>query len=84
MDSGVVTMARWYGAGGMQIMIDHGNGFVSLYAHNSAIYVREGQRVEKGEVISFMGSTGKSTGTHLHFGLQKHGVWVNPLNYIRI
>jgi murein DD-endopeptidase MepM/ murein hydrolase activator NlpD len=84
IDNGVVTMARWYGAGGLQIMIDHGNGYVSLYAHSSAIYVKEGDRVTRGQSISYMGCTGRCTGTHLHFGLQRNGVWVNPLAYVPI
>jgi len=83
-DSGVVTMARWYGRGGLQIMIDHGNGFVTLYAHNASIYVKEGQSVTKGQPISYMGCTGSCTGTHVHFGVQRYGVWVNPLAYVPI
>ncbi len=81
-DSGVVTMARWYGAGGLQIIINHGNGFVTLYAHHSAIYVKEGQTVTKGQPIGYMGCTGRCTGTHLHFGVQRNGVWVNPYSYV--
>lgn len=83
-DSGTVIMARWYGAGGLQIMIDHGNGFVTLYAHNSAIYVSEGQQVTRGQPIGYMGSTGRSTGTHLHFGVSRNDIWVNPLAYVSI
>jgi len=83
-DSGVVTRARWSGAGGFQIDIDHGNGFLTLYAHNSAIYVKEGQHVTKGQPISYMGCTGRCTGTHLHFGVRRNGVWVNPLAYVPI
>lgn len=83
-DSGVVTMARWYGAGGLQIMINHGNGFITIYAHHSAIYVKEGQNVTKGQPIGYMGCTGRCTGTHLHFGVQRNGVWVNPLSYVPI
>lgn len=83
-DGGTVTMARWYGAGGLQIMIDHGNGFVTLYAHNSSIYVKEGQKVSRGQAIGYMGCTGRCTGTHLHFGVQKSGIWVNPLTYVPI
>ncbi|MBN2016212.1 M23 family metallopeptidase [Candidatus Dojkabacteria bacterium] len=83
-DGGTVTMARWYGAGGLQIMIDHGNGFVTLYAHHASIYVREGQKVTRGQPIGYMGCTGRCTGTHLHFGVQRNGVWVNPLAYVPI
>ena len=78
------AIARWYGAGGLQIMINHGNGFVTLYAHHSAIYVKEGQSVTRGQPIGYMGSTGRATGTHLHFGVQRNGIWVNPLAYVPI
>lgn len=84
VDGGVVTQARWYGNGGLQIMINHGNGYVSLYAHNSTIYVKEGQQVSKGQAIGYMGATGHAYGTHLHFGLQLNGIWVDPRAYIAI
>ena len=84
VDSGVVTMARWYGAGGLQVMVNHGNGFVSLYAHHSSLYVREGQKVARGQPLGHTGCTGRCTGVHLHFGLSRNGIWVNPLGYIRI
>jgi murein DD-endopeptidase MepM/ murein hydrolase activator NlpD len=83
-DAGVVTMARWYGAGGLQVMINHGNGWVSLYAHHSVLYVSEGQTVTRGQPIGYMGSTGRSSGVHLHFGVSYNGVWVNPLAYVPI
>lgn len=83
-DAGVVTMARWGGRGGLQIMINHGNGFVTLYAHNSAIYVKEGQHVTRGQPIGYMGATGSATGVHLHFGVQRNGVWVDPRIYVPI
>ncbi len=83
-DSGVVTMARWYGSGGLQIIINHGNGYQTLYAHHSAIYVKEGQRVTRGQPIGKMGCTGACTGTHLHFGVAVNGVYLNPLNYVPI
>lgn len=81
-DGGVVTMARWYGAGGLQIMIDHGNGFSTLYAHNAAIYVKEGQSVTRGQPIGYMGATGRATGVHLHFSVSKNGAWLNPVTYV--
>lgn len=83
-DGGTVTMARWYGAGGLQVMINHGNGFVTLYAHHSALYVKEGQTVTRGQPIGYMGCTGRCTGTHLHFGVQLNGIWVNPMAYVPI
>ncbi|MFC1780230.1 peptidoglycan DD-metalloendopeptidase family protein [Patescibacteria group bacterium] len=83
-DAGVVVQARWYGAGGLQVTIDHGNGFATLYAHHSSIYVKEGQSVTRGQPIGYMGATGRSTGTHLHFGVRRNGVWVNPMAYVPI
>jgi murein DD-endopeptidase MepM/ murein hydrolase activator NlpD len=83
-DRGTVTMARWAGNGGLQIMINHGNGFVTLYAHNSALYVSEGQTVERGQPIGFMGRTGHATGIHLHFGLFYNNVCINPRSYVPI
>ncbi|MBR4112354.1 MAG: peptidoglycan DD-metalloendopeptidase family protein [Ruminiclostridium sp.] len=69
---------------GMYVVIDHGNGFQSLYAHCSAIYVTVGQMVNKGDVIASVGSTGWSTGPHLHFEIRKDGSRVDPLNYVTV
>jgi len=83
-DAGVVTVAGWpdgYGYGN-RVMLDHGNGYVTLYAHLSLIQVRVGQRVSRGDVIGQMGNTGRSTGTHLHFEIRKGGALMNPLNYL--
>lgn len=81
-DAGVIVYAGWndYGYGNM-IMIDHGNGFQSLYAHLSAINVGCGQSVGQGQVIGAIGSTGRSSGAHLHFELMA-GVKVNPWDYL--
>jgi len=79
-DSGTVIVAGWvdnYGYGN-RVEIDHGNGFMTRYAHLSAIYVSPGQKVSKGDVIGVMGSTGRSTGTHLHFEIRKDGTALNP------
>ena len=63
--------------------ITHNNtGFVTLYAHGSALYVSAGDKVYKGEHIAAMGSTGISTGSHLHFEMEKNGTKVDPLNYL--
>ena len=83
-DSGTVIGAGWldgYGYGN-RVIIDHGNGFVTLYAHLSVAQVRNGQRVNRGDVIGQMGSTGKSTGVHLHFEVRKGGVLLNPLGFL--
>lgn len=81
-DAGVIVYAGWndYGYGNM-IMVDHGNGFQSLYAHLNALNVGCGQSVGQGEVIGAVGSTGRSSGPHLHFELMA-GMKVNPWNYL--
>jgi len=78
-DAGVIVYAGWndYGYGNM-IMIDHGNGFQSLYAHLSAFNVACGQSVGQGDVIGAIGSTGHSSGSHLHFEIRSLSSWVNP------
>ena len=64
------------------IFINHGNGYQTMYAHMSGVAVSRGQSVEKGQLIGFMGSSGRSTGTHLHFEVYVNGVRVNPYNYV--
>ena len=82
-DGGVVTKARDDGDGyGQQVIIDHGNGFVTSYAHNSRVLVTVGQRVAQGEHIANMGSSGDSTGNHCHFEMLLHGAHVDPFEYI--
>ena len=82
-DAGVVVYAGWnnYGYGNM-IMIDHGNNFQSLYAHLSGINVGCGQSVGQGEGIGAIGSTGRSSGAHLHFEIRTPTYWVNPWDYL--
>lgn len=84
-DSGTVVVAGWpdnWGYGN-RVMIDHGNGFVTLYAHLSAIYVKVGQTVNSGSAVGRMGNTGRSTGTHLHFEVRYNGVNQDPLSYLK-
>ncbi len=78
-DAGVIVYSGWnnYGYGNM-IMIDHGNGFQSLYAHLSALNVVCGQSVGQGDVIGAIGSTGHSSGSHLHFEIRTLSYWINP------
>jgi murein DD-endopeptidase MepM/ murein hydrolase activator NlpD len=84
-DGGTVIVVGWPSPWdyGNRVLIDHGNGYATLYAHLSQIYVSLGQKVSQGQVIGQMGSTGRSTGTHLHFEIRKDGAQVNPLNYLR-
>jgi len=84
-DSGTVIMAGWPdGMGyGNRVMIDHGNGFSTLYAHLARIYVSPGQTIKRGNPLGKMGSTGRSTGTHLHFEIHKNNIAQNPLSFLK-
>jgi len=84
-DSGRVTVAGWpdWSGYGNRILIDHGNGYQTLYAHLSAIYVSPGQFVSRGQIIGKMGSTGRSSGIHLHLEIIRNGVNQNPLSYLK-
>lgn len=81
-DNGRVTFAGWKGLFGRLVILNHGNGYVTYYAHNSRIAVKVGETVKKGDVIAYMGSTGNSTGSHCHFEIHYNGVVKNPSNYI--
>lgn len=80
--SGTITGASYQGAYGNLVKIDHGNGLETWYAHTSKMYVEVGQKVEAGEVIAAVGSTGNSTGAHLHLEIRINGEHVNPQNYL--
>ncbi len=80
--SGTVVLAQSYWGYGNCVKIDHGGGVVTLYAHASAILVSVGQQVNAGDTIALVGSTGNSTGPHLHFSLIIKGEFVNPLDYV--
>lgn len=82
-DSGNVILAGWCGGYGNAVIIDHGNGISTLYAHCSRLYVSYGQAVSKGQSVAAVGSTGYSTGPHLHFEVRVSGVPVNPWGYLR-
>ena len=82
--SGTVTFAGWSGGYGNFIIVDHGDGFVTRYAHCSKIAVTKGQTVSQGQVIGYVGTTGNSTGNHLHFEVKVNGNFVNPRNYLSI
>ncbi len=81
-DSGTVIFAGWYGGYGNAVIIDHGNGLTSLYGHASELYVVEGQTVRQGQLIAAVGSTGLSTGPHLHFEVRKNGEPTDPLAFL--
>lgn len=79
---GVVSFAGWDEFYGKLVSVDHGYGVLTRYAHNSQIYVQVGQKVNKFDVISATGNTGRSTGPHLHYEVRVNGIPVNPMNYI--
>ena len=81
--SGRVITSAYSGSAGNYIVISHGGGICTVYMHASALYVSEGAMVSQGQKIAAVGSTGFSTGPHLHFGVIVNGNYVNPLNYVR-
>ncbi len=83
VDSGYVSFAGYQGSYGKLVTVNHNNGIITKYAHCSSINVSTGQRVGKGETIAALGSTGRSTGPHLHFEVLVGGSPTNPLNYLR-
>lgn len=81
-DGGVVVEAGWVSGYGYTVIIDHGNGMSTLYAHNSDVAVSPGQTVSKGQVVSYSGNTGGSTGPHLHFEVRINGEPTDPMGYL--
>jgi murein DD-endopeptidase MepM/ murein hydrolase activator NlpD len=79
---GVVTYVGRKVDFGNILTLDHGYGYLTRYGHNSKILVRSGQRVRRGQVVAFVGNTGKSTGPHLHYEVLRNGVSLNPLDYV--
>jgi len=82
--SGTVDTATYGSSAGYYVQINHGDGYKSIYMHMTHYIVKRGQHVSQGQVIGYCGSTGGSTGPHLHFGISYRGSYVNPANYIRI
>nr|WP_243153393.1 M23 family metallopeptidase [Senegalia massiliensis] len=80
---GIVLSSGWKGGYGKTVMVTHDNGTTSLYAHNSSLLVSPGQFVRQGQAIARIGSTGNSTGPHLHFEIRVNGNYRNPLSYVR-
>jgi len=81
-NTGTVIFAGWYGGYGNTVIVNHGGGLTTLYAHNSSVLVAPGQRVRRGQVIARSGSTGLSTGPHVHFEVRVNGQPVNPAGYL--
>ena len=79
---GTVTVSQYSSSYGYYVMIDHGGGLATLYAHNSKLLVKVGQTVEAGDIVSLSGSTGRSTGPHLHFEVRVNGERTNPRSYL--
>lgn len=80
--SGTVTSATYSKSAGNHVVINHGDGYSSIYMHMTNYVVKAGQTVSQGQLIGYVGSTGYSTGPHLHFGISYNGTYVNPANYI--
>jgi murein DD-endopeptidase MepM/ murein hydrolase activator NlpD len=81
-DQGTVIIAEWYGGYGNAVIIDHGNNLTTLYGHASQLYVTVGQQVQKGQMIAAVGTTGLSTGPHLHFEVRVQGEPTDPIAYL--
>ena len=82
-NTGTVVIATWHYSYGNYIMIDHGGGIMTLYAHNSQLLVSVGDKVKKGQVIAKVGSTGDSTGNHCHFSVRNNGSFIDPMQYFK-
>lgn len=81
---GIVTKAEWNGGYGRMVEIDHGNGFTTRFAHMSEIDVAEGDHIEAGTVVGKVGSTGRSTGPHLHYEVRRNGTAVDPVRFLKV
>lgn len=80
---GIVTFSGYKNGLGKVVLVDHGYGVVSIYGHNSANYVKKGDRVRRGEIIGSVGRTGLATGSHLHYQVEVDGVPVDPIRYVK-
>ncbi len=81
-DGGTVIYTGYSPSYGLMIKLDHGNGFTTVYAHCSKLLLEVGDKVYKGRLIAYVGDTGTTTGTHLHFEIRKNGAYQNPLDYL--
>ena len=84
IDGGVVKIAREWNLHGRTVGVDHGQGLLSIYLHMSKLAVAEGATVKKGDVVGYVGSTGRSTAPHLHWSIYVNGVPVNPLDWVKV
>ena len=82
-NTGTVIKAGWNNSYGNLLMIDHGGGIVTLYAHNSSLLAKVGDVVSKGQTVAKIGSTGMSTGPHLHFEVRVNGQYKNPMDWLQ-
>ena len=79
---GVVSHSGWVNGSGQVVILEHGCGFSTIYAHNSSNVVRAGQKVHKGDIVAYVGMTGKTTGPHVHYEIWKDGRTINPQPYL--
>ena len=80
---GIVSFAGWSGGGGNLVVIEHGFGYSTYYAHNRLLAVKAGQKVKRGEIVSYVGSTGNSTGPHVHYEVWKEGRAIDPQKFLQ-
>ena len=83
-EDGIVTFVGWYGGYGNLIKVQHANGYETYYGHCSSIVTSAGATISKGDLIGYVGSTGNSTGPHLHFEVRVNGVNYNPEGFISV
>jgi len=80
---GIVSFSGWSGGSGNLVVLEHGHGFSTFYAHNRSIPVKVGQKVKRGDIIGYVGSTGNSTGPHVHYEIWKDGKSIDPVKYLK-
>src|SRR6185436_15976952 len=81
---GTVRFAGWSHGYGQLVLVDHGYGVSTAYGHTAKALVKAGDRVSRGQVIAYMGTTGRSTGAHLHYEVWRHGKPVNPMIFLKV
>ncbi|WP_456397802.1 peptidoglycan DD-metalloendopeptidase family protein [Desulfurobacterium sp.] len=81
---GKVIRAGWWAGWGKVVLVKHPSGYITIYAHLRRIFVKPGQKVKLGQVIGEMGNTGRSTGPHLHYGIEINNRWVNPMKFLEV